>query len=411
MDAGLQARVKERLIGRRAEQFRFLADLVKDPSENPPGDGAPHAARLADRLKRIGLAAERHPVPLDMCRARGVASVTNLVVRHEFGPGPVIALNVHLDTVPAGRGWSMEPYGAQVERGVMYGRGVAVSKASLAAYAYALLALRTLQAPFAGTIEIHITYDREAGGYLGVPWLIEKGITNPDYAISAGGSYGIVTMHNGVLHLEVQVRGRAGHPAFPEASRDALAGAHAVIGALYALREQYAKARRKIRGLASPSITVGTIHGGHHPDSVADTVTLGVARRLLPDEDPVAVEQEISAYIGKAVLALDGIVCRIRRTGIVEPLKPIPGTEKLVRVLSKNGNKIMGERVISHGLPYSSDARHYVAVGIPTVIYGAGPKNPKQANAYQADEHLKLDDLRKSTEVLALALGEFMSPP
>lgn len=411
MDAGLEAKVREVLVGRRAEQFRFLADLVKDPSENPPGDGAPHAARTADRLKRIGLTAERHPVPADLCRARGVASATNLVVRHEFGPGPIVALNVHLDTVPAGRGWTVDPHGAQIVKGAIYGRGVAVSKASLAAYAYTLLALRALRTPFAGTIELHITGDRESGGYLGVPWLLENGIVNPDYAISAGGSYGIVTTHNGVLHLEIQVRGRASHPALPEPGPDALAGAHKVLGALYALNDGYAKKRPPIRGLAAPSIAVGTIHGGSHPEWAPDGVTLGVARRLLPDEDPAAVEQEISAHIAQAVMALNGVVCRIRRVGVVEPLKPVPGTAKLVRVLSKNGNRIMGQRVISHGQAHYSDARHYAAVGIPTVLYGAGPKTPAQAHAYQADERLVLDDLRKSTEVLALALAEFMSPP
>lgn len=411
MDADLETKIRGILVGRRAEQFRFLADLVKDPSENPPGDGAPHAQRTAVRLKRIGLIAERHAVPADLCHARGVASVTNLVVRHEFGPGPIIALNAHLDTAPAGRGWTVDPYGAQVAQGVMYGRGVAVSKASLAAYAYALLALRALRVPFAGTIELHITSDREAGGYLGVPWLLEKGITNPDYAISAGGSYGIVTTHNGVLHLDLQVRGRANHPALPDAGQDALAGAHQVLGALYALREVYAKKRPTIRGLAPPTITVGTIQGGSHPEWTPDSVSMGVARRLLPDEDPAAIEQEISAHIGNAVMTLNGVVCKIRRVGMVEPLRPLPGTEKLVRVLSKTGNRIMGERVISHGLPHYSDARHYAALGIPTVMYGAGPKNPKLAHAYQADERLVLDDLRKSTAVLALALAEFMSPP
>ena len=69
-------------------------------------------------------------------------SATNLIVRQRFGAGgKVIALNAHGDVVPPGEGWSVDPYGALVKDGVMYGRGVAVSKSDFATYAFALKAL------------------------------------------------------------------------------------------------------------------------------------------------------------------------------------------------------------------------------------------------------------------------------
>src|ERR1700761_1123356 len=119
----------------------FLAELVKVPSDNPPGDCAPHGARAAALLEAMGFAVERDPVPAEAVAANGMRSATNLIIRHRFGPGPAIALNAHGDVVAPGEGWSSDPYTPTIRDGRMYGRGVAVSKSDFATYAYALKAL------------------------------------------------------------------------------------------------------------------------------------------------------------------------------------------------------------------------------------------------------------------------------
>src|SRR5689334_14894881 len=166
-----------------AAQVEFLAALVKMPSDNPPGDCAPHGARAAELLKVLGFSVERHPVPTDLAAAHGMRSATNLIVRRRFGAGPVIALNAHGDVVPPGEGWTADPYGAEIRDATMYGRGVAVSKSDFATYAFALKALEMSGAAFAGTVELHFTYDEEAGGLIGPGWLLEQKLTRPDYVI------------------------------------------------------------------------------------------------------------------------------------------------------------------------------------------------------------------------------------
>jgi len=54
---------------------------------------------------------------------------------------------------------------------------------------------------------------------------------------------------------------------------------------------------------------------------------------------------------------------------------------------------------------------HYTAAGIPTVLYGAGPRSLAEANGHRADERLRLDDLHRATEVVALALADLLAPP
>ncbi len=88
-----------------------------------------------------------------------------------------------------------------------------------------------------GTIELHFTYDEEAGGAIGPKWLLEQGISKPDFALSAGFSYGVTIAHNGCLHLEVEVLGKSGHAAEPEKGHDALEAAAEILNDLYAYRK------------------------------------------------------------------------------------------------------------------------------------------------------------------------------
>ena len=124
------------------EQVDFLRELVRVPSDTPPGDNAAAAEKAAALLTSLDFSVERHPVPESFLRGYGMQSVTNLIIRHRFGDGgPTIALNAHGDVVPPGEGWTKPPYEGVVENGRMYGRGVAVSKSDIASYSYALAAL------------------------------------------------------------------------------------------------------------------------------------------------------------------------------------------------------------------------------------------------------------------------------
>jgi acetylornithine deacetylase/succinyl-diaminopimelate desuccinylase-like protein len=392
---------------REAEQ-RFLAELVRVPSDNPPGDCARHAERAAGLLEELGFTVERHPVPEALAHAHGMISATNLVVRRRFGAGPVIALNAHGDVVPPGEGWSRDPFGAEVVDGWMYGRGVAVSKSDFATYAFALQALATSGAALGGTVELHLTYDEEAGGEIGPKWLLEHGISRPDYALGAGFSYAVVNAHNGCLHLEVMVRGRSAHAAVPFTGIDALEAAQHVLAALYAWRRGLAARVSQVPGIGSPQLTVGLIEGGINTNVVPDRIAFRLDRRLIPEEDPAAVEAELRALIEGAARAFPQARVEIRRILLAAPLQPLPGSERLTEALCRHASRIMGEPVTAKGVPLYTDARHYAAAGVPIVLYGAGPHTIEEANAHRADERLPLADLFKATEVVAQSLRSLL---
>jgi succinyl-diaminopimelate desuccinylase len=402
------------LVSRRGEEDRFLAELVKLPSDNPPGDCAPHATRTAELLEGLGFVVERHVVPDEAVKANGMVSCTNLVVRVRFGTGkgPVIALNAHGDVVAPGAGWTADPYGAEIRDGFMYGRGAAVSKSDFATYAFALLALRDAAdhgAAFAGVIELHFTYDEEVGGAIGPQWLLQQKISAPDYAISAGFSYGITTAHDGCLHLQVDVSGKSGHAAEPEKGIDALEAATGILTDLYALRRTYAAMKSTVHGIGSPTLVVGLIKGGINTNVVPDQVSFRIDRRIIPEEKPVEVEATLSRQIHDFAAKWPAVRVGVKRILLAVPFVPIPGQERLVAALQRHGQAVLGEDIGTHGLPIYTDARLYTTAGIPAVLYGAGPRTLVEANGHRADEKLRLDDLHRATEVVALALADLLS--
>ena len=397
------------------ERFRlevdFLKALVRVPSDNPPGDCAPHAEVAGQLLEELGFTVERHAVPEPFVKTYGMRSVVNLVVREKFGTakGPVIALNAHGDVVPPGAGWTYDPYGAEEKGGAIYGRGAAVSKSDFATYAFALLALKDKPEGLDGTVELHFTYDEEAGGFLGPKWLLEHDISAPTYAISAGFSYSVVIAHNGALHMEIIVRGKQAHAAMPETGADALEAATQILSVIYAERKRLYGITSDTPGIGSPKITVGLISGGINTNVVPDRIVMRVDRRLTPEEDGLVVEAELSALIEQAVAELPGIEIECRRIILAEPLRTLPGTEKLVEIVQKHATEVMGLTPPATAVPLYTDARHYTARGIPTILYGAGPRSILDANAHAADEHVEISDLKAATTVIERTLRDLLT--
>ena len=409
----LHARIADEVDASHADAIAFLRELVRVPTDTPPGDNAPHAARTAELLERLGFAVERHAVPDADVRAAGLTSLTNLIVRHRFGAGPVIALNSHGDVVPPGEGWTRPPYEGVVEDGRMYGRGVAVSKSDFATFAFALLALQRAaaktRAPLAGAVELHFTYDEEFGGELGPGRLLRQKLTRPDLAIGPGFSYAIVTAHNGCLQLEVTVHGRAAHAAMPETGVDALRAGVAILAALYAQRERYATRRSRVEGIGVPTLNVGTIEGGTNTNVVPAKVVIKLDRRMIPEEDPQAVENELRNVIANAVATMPGVRLDVRRLLLARALVPRPGHERLVEALSSHAQRVFGQPVRAIATPLYTDARLYGEAGVPIVLYGAGPHTILEANAKRADENVSLADLRRATLVVACALADLLA--
>ena len=395
------------------EQIEFLREIVRVPSDTPPGDNAPAAEKAASLLTSLGFAVERHPVPADFLRDYGMRSIVNLIVRERFGDGgSTVALNAHGDVVPPGEGWTKPPYEGVIENGRMYARGVAVSKSDIATYAYALAALRALASQgtaMRGSVELHFTYDEEVGGLAGPGYLLQDRLTRPNFAIAASFSYAVVTAHNGCLQLEATIHGKSGHGAMPETGRDAFRAGAAALNAIYAEADALKATRSRVRGIDNPTMIVGLMTGGINTNVVPDRLALRLDRRMIPEEDPEIVEARVRALIANAVEGFDGIRVEIKRLLLARALQPLPGHEKMVAAIQRHGKRVFGVDVPAVGVPLYSDARWYGEHGVPIVMYGAGPRTLAESNAKRPDENLLLEDLRRATQVVACTVHDLLA--
>ena len=398
------------------EQVKFLQELVRVPTDTPPGNNTPHAIRTAELLHHMGMHAEQFEIPQALVESHGLTSITNLIVRRRYGEGRVVALNAHGDVVPPGEGWTHDPYGAEIEDGTLYGRASAVSKCDFSTYTFAVRALEAVAKPSKGSVELHFTYDEEFGGELGPGWLLANGHTRPDLMMAAGFSYQVVTAHNGCLQMEVTVHGRMAHAAIPDSGVDALQAAVVLLNALYAQNTLYKSIHSQVEGITHPYLNVGLIQGGTNTNVIPGKVMFKLDRRMIPEENPADVEAQIREVLANAVRdhnakrdPQDAVHIDIKRILMANAMKPLAGNQALVDALQKHGGEVFGEPIPALGTPLYTDVRLYVERGIPGVIYGAGPRTVLESHAKRADERIVLEDLRRATKVVARSLSDLLA--
>ena len=143
-------------------------------------------------------------------------------------------------------------------------------------------------------------------------------------------------------------------------------------------------------------------------------VVLKVDRRMIPEEDPAEVEAALRRTIAQAAAAFDPprggrtLNVEVKRLLLSHALKPLASNAALVQTLQKHGQAVFGEAIAALGSPLYTDARLYAQRGIPSVLYGAGPRTVLESHAKRADERLDLQDLRRATKVVARTLLDLL---
>jgi len=209
--------------------------------------------------------------------------------------------------------------------------------------------------------------------------------------------------------MEVTVHGRMAHAAVPHTGIDALQGATAILNALYAENRRYQSISSAVPGITHPYVNVGRIEGGTNTNVVPGKIVLKLDRRMIPEEDPAAVEADVRRVIDDAAREIPGIRVEIRLLLLADSWQSGEGSASLVQRLRQHASAVFGEPIPASGTPLYTDVRLFGAAGVPAAIYGAGPRTVLESNAKRADEHLVLEDLRRATKVVARTLFDFLS--
>lgn len=400
----------------RDEIVDFTSELVRVPSVNPPGNLYREVAEtLGGRLAECGfevgyVVADGRP---EHTQAHPRVNVVG-VLRGE-NERPRAHLNGHLDVVPAGEGWTVEPFAGTVRDGRIYGRGTADMKAGVAAALYAVECIRRAGISLRGSVEISGTIDEESGGYAGVAWLCETGRltkNNTDFVIIPEplGVDRICVGHRGVYWFEVTAHGRVAHGSMPFLGVSAIERMGRFLEALRAnLLPDLATRRTDMPvvpdGARQATLNVNSIIGGQAGEDpqtpcVADRCVAVLDRRFLLEEGFEKARDEIAALIeslGNGV----GRAFDLRDLMVVHPVQT-PLDSPLIGSLQKTIPAVLGREATLIASPGTYDHKHVTRIGgvDHCVAYGPGILEL----AHQIDEYCEIDDLVKSTEVIALTL-------
>jgi succinyl-diaminopimelate desuccinylase len=397
------------------EMVEWLQQLVRIPTVNPPGENYKDCADLvAGKLKQFG-----YEVSFIEATGRPECSSehprVNVIGRLNGSRfHPTLHFNGHIDVVPPGAGWTLDPFAAEIRDGRIYGRGVTDQKAGIAASLFAVEAIRRAGFKLEGSIEQSATVDEESGGFAGVAYLAEHGYVRPDLVdyviITEPLDYDRICLgHRGVYWFEVLMHGRIAHGSMPFLGVSAIDRMARLIEKVEReLKPRLAERRTRMpvepQGARSATININAIVGGQDPDApqtpcVVDLCRAVFDRRFLIEEKLEDAREEFIKLIEELRVADAELQYELKDLMIVHPTMTEPDAQ-LVRTMRDAVNEATGREAPLIASPGTYDQKHFSRIaGIEQCIaYGPGILKL----AHQPDEYCEIEHLVSACKVMAI---------
>lgn len=361
----------------RARLTERLGELVRTPSENPPGDEAAAAELVAGWCHELGL---------DVATYEGEPGRPSVVATWRGGDGPLVAYCSHLDVVPVGdpAAWKDDPFSAAIYDGRMHGRGTADAKAPCAASLEAVRILK--QAGFAprGSLQVALVADEETMGFKGAGHLVEERVLEPDLAVvGEPTSLRVVRGQRGAIWFRLTTRGVAGHGSAPERGVNAV---QHMVEVMRQLEESLPDVSHPLLG--GPTLSVGTIRGGEKVNVIPAGCVMEVDRRMVPGETIESVLQGIDAAIDRARERFPDLDASVDPAFVGRPFE-VPEDARLVKEAVAAIQEATGRNPEVIGFRGASDARFFAERGAEVILLGPGDI----ALAHTAHESVDLEEV------------------
>jgi len=327
----------------------------------------------------------------------GRSNVIGKIIGHK--KGRTLTLNGHLDTVPPND--SMDDYSAKVSNGKLYGLGASDMKGAVAAMLYALIIIKRMDIKLDGDLFFTGVIGEESGG-TGTRHLINKGFKTDYVIVGEPTGLKIVNSHKGCFLLDVIIEGKAAHASMPEKGANAIAAMGDFISKIN--KEYIPELNSRIqKGVGSPTISFGIIHGGKKVNIVADKCILQIDRRWIVSEKKEMIIPEVEKFLLDICSVNKDlkfkVIPKLPQDGYFGPFF-IPENHELIKIC-KDAVAFTGREALIDSFSGWTDGATVLHSGIPTAILGPG----SMEQAHTADEWVSISEVFDAVKIyLALIL-------
>ena len=265
--------------------------VIQFNSENPPGNELALSRFIERKMRLLGLKVAIHTFAKN--RPNIIATLRGTSPKASQN---AVLLTPHIDTVPAGKGWSVNPLGGIVKNGRIYGRGATDDKGNLACAMEVMQSLVEDKVVLRNDVILAATVDEETGSKQGIIPLIMKGILKPKAAlILDSDEFSTIIAQKGLIHARIQIFGKKAHGAYNWYGVNAIEIASQVIAEIKRYEFDY-KNHHHLRG---PTVNIGTIKGGDKVNMVADFCEFSFDLRYLPGMNPRKILSTVKSLVRK----------------------------------------------------------------------------------------------------------------
>jgi acetylornithine deacetylase/succinyl-diaminopimelate desuccinylase-like protein len=402
----------------RESHLTFLQQFIREPSPNPPGDTRLAAGVVTRYLKQRGIEpsiiAPREDLPNVVSEFNGARDGRRLV------------LNGHIDVFPVGdgKGWSRDPWSGAVESGFVHGRGACDMKAGTAASVIAFSYLHAYRAALTGSVGLTAVSDEETGGRWGSRWLLENDTRwHGDCMLNAEPSslQTIRFAEKGTLRLTFTVRTAGAHGAYLHKSESATRVAASLIARLaqieaivpdlspslraYLAQPEVRAAADRAMGagaaaiMASPTLNVGTVHGGLKVNMIPDSCVFEADVRLPIGLDAGRVMQTVHSIMADYPQAEVAI-----QEAASNSSSSCAHDHPMVGILANNAEAVSGIRPVAIPSLGATDCKFWRYHNVPAYIYGPAP-----TRMAAADECVSVDEFITVIKTHALSAWDYLN--
>lgn len=371
----------------KEEIIKTAQELIKIPSENPSGNEEKCADYVEAFFKNAGIETIRKIVQ---------DKRPNIVAKLRGDLNKPLVFLVHMDTVPAGENWTVDPFGGEVKQGNLYGRGAVDMKGSLAAAMHLITEISKMKLKPKRDFLVCATVDEE-NQMRGVQNLIDEGIISKQALVLAlePTDLMLAVATKGVLWYEVTVKGKSAHAANPWEGADAI---DTMILFVNKLRDMVKNLNYDDPLLGKPQVTVGKIVGGEKINIISSLCKAEIDFRIVPPFGWDDTNAMVNTALKEACNATPGTSGSMKE--LSWPRLPVFAKTDSIMVKSLENSylNITGKQLDRFGLLGYTDA---AVVGIKTdnpdcLIFGPG----SLSKAHTIDEFIPIEDIYCCYDIL-----------